>query len=461
MIGEGFNPKHIDSSGRIIITNRNELGHIVLRQTPLQATRNLSFELISTLDHNENGSIEHYWLANMDTTGVPDLSIDYGERVNISVKAIHFRKSGNLKNQYHTNDGQWETPVKTSSFTIKNLAPGFNTIYFRALINEELVSTEIKLNVTVSTPFYLTFWFYLLLFISLIAIVILVVRARTHKLKRRQRELETQISEATSEIRVQKESIEEAHNEIKDSISYAKRIQTATLPPKKLVKSYMPNSFILYKPKDIVAGDFYWMEPIEKEGITLFAAADCTGHGVPGAMVSVICNNGLNRSVREKGNRDPGLILDETIRIVEEEFDKSEEDVKDGMDIALFSLKGKTLKFAGANNPLWVIRKGTKEIEVYKGNKQLIGKFDKPTPFETTTVELNEGDTFYVFSDGYAEQFGGEQNKKFKSVNFKMLLLSIQDQSMSDQRDALERAFSAWQGDMDQVDDVCVIGVRI
>lgn len=208
------------------------------------------------------------------------------------------------------------------------------------------------------------------------------------------------------------------------------------------------------------------MEPLESlnganDTTTLFAAADCTGHGVPGAMVSVICNNGLNRSVRQKGQVEPGKILDETRAIVLSEFEKSEEDVKDGMDIALCSLTGRTLKFAGANNPLWIIRKGSTKLEVIKGNKQPIGKFDNAVPFTTHSVELEEGDTFYVFSDGFADQFGGEQNQKFKSINFKKLLLSIQDQNMDEQRITLDKAFTDWQGDMDQVDDVCVIGVRV
>jgi len=163
-----------------------------------------------------------------------------------------------------------------------------------------------------------------------------------------------QLQTKNDEIVHQKELVDEKNKEITDSIQYAKRIQNAILPPAKLVKEYLQESFILYKPKDIVAGDFYRME--HKEGRVLFAAADCTGHGVPGAMVSVVCNNGLNRSVREYGLTDPGEILNKTREIVIAEFEKSEDEVKDGMDIALCSLEGSTLKYAGANNPLWIIR---------------------------------------------------------------------------------------------------------
>jgi serine phosphatase RsbU (regulator of sigma subunit) len=266
------------------------------------------------------------------------------------------------------------------------------------------------------------------------------------------------------EVETQKEVVELAHSELEeknqeitDSIQYAKRIQNAILPPLKLVKEYLQESFILYKPKDIVAGDFYWLE--HKEDKILFAAADCTGHGVPGAMVSVICNNGLNRSVREYGLTDPGEILNKTREIVIAEFEKSEEEVKDGMDIALCSLEGSILKYAGANNPLWIIRNG--EIIETKADKQPIGKFDELLPYTTHTFELQKGDSIYIFSDGYADQFGGEKGKKFKAANFKKLLLSIQNESIEQQKELINESFEEWKGDLEQLDDVCVIGVRI
>ncbi|MBD3637865.1 MAG: SpoIIE family protein phosphatase [Crocinitomicaceae bacterium] len=310
--------------------------------------------------------------------------------------------------------------------------------------------------------------------------------------------LEKEVQERTREIREQKEKIEEVHQEITDSISYAKRIQSAILPPQKLVRKYLPESFILYKPKDIVAGDFYWMETTDDA--VLFAAADCTGHGVPGAMVSVVCNNGLNRSVREYGLTDPGKILDKTREIVIQEFAKSEEEVKDGMDIALCSLRlrsdyneqleqnneesdrglsgiephheqdddmpsrglsGVEVHFAGAHNPLWIIRKGATEVEEVKGNKQPIGKFDKSVDFETHVIELAKGDTIYLFSDGFSDQFGGEKGKKFKAKNFKKLLLSVCDKPMDDQQRIIDESFEEWRGTLEQLDDVCVIGVRI
>ena len=267
------------------------------------------------------------------------------------------------------------------------------------------------------------------------------------------------IEEQKMEVDKAYNHLEEKNNEIMDSIRYAKRIQSAILPPQKLVKQYLPKSFILYKPKDVVAGDFYWME--HKEGKVLFAAADCTGHGVPGAMVSVVCHNALNRSVREHNLTEPGKILDKTREIVIEEFAKSNEEVKDGMDIALCALQGNILQYAGAHNPLWIVRKGAEEVEEIKANKEPIGNFDSPQPYATHTFELQKGDSIYIFSDSYVDQFGGKKRKKFKAKAFRELLLSIQDKNMEEQCSLIDEAFEEWKGKLEQIDDVCVIGVKI
>jgi serine phosphatase RsbU (regulator of sigma subunit) len=316
-------------------------------------------------------------------------------------------------------------------------------------------------------------------------------------LENEKNKLEQRVIDRTTEVVAQKELVEEKNKEITDSIQYAKRIQNAILPPAKLVKEYLQESFILYKPKDIVAGDFYWMESPsptlpkgkgvsppsgESEGaIILFAAADCTGHGVPGAMVSVVCNNGLNRSVREYGLTDPGEILNKTREIVIAEFEKSEDEVKDGMDIALCSLQGNTLKYAGANNPLWIIRPRHSALDAEsqneetigqasnddyelletKANKQPIGKFDELLPYTTHTFELQKGDSIYIFSDGYVDQFGGKKGKKFKAAAFRTLLLSIQNKTMDKQQQIINTTFEDWKGNLEQIDDVCIIGVRI
>ena len=276
------------------------------------------------------------------------------------------------------------------------------------------------------------------------------------------------ISKQKQEVEFQKDLVEEKNKEIIDSINYAKRLQEAILPPKRIVQSYLSNSFILYKPKDIVAGDFYWMETVGDS--VYFAAADCTGHGVPGAMVSVVCSNALSKALIEENITDPGKILDRTRELVIERFGQSEEDIKDGMDIALVSLaqdeRGSesekyVVHFAGANNPLWIIRNGADEVEEIKADKQPIGKYAAEKPFTTHEVKLNPGDSIYIFSDGYQDQFGGDKGKKYKTGRMKKFLLSIRDQDMQTQRELLNEEFENWKGGLEQLDDVCLIGVRI
>lgn len=271
----------------------------------------------------------------------------------------------------------------------------------------------------------------------------------------------TELDLKKQQIEQQKEIVEEKNKEILDSIAYAKRIQAAILPSARVINEALPDHFIFYQPKDIVAGDFYWLE--KRDGKILVAAADCTGHGVPGAMVSVICNNGLNRSVREHGLTDPGKILDKTREIILAEFEKSDEEVKDGMDISLCSISPDTLSlsWAGANNPLWILRAEWNEIEEIRPNKQPIGKFAENKPFTTHEVSLKKGDVIYLFTDGYADQFGGEKNKKFKYSRLKELLLEINKEPLAVQADILNRRFKSWKGEMEQTDDICVVGIRI
>ncbi|WP_343636418.1 tetratricopeptide repeat protein [Fluviicola sp.] len=257
--------------------------------------------------------------------------------------------------------------------------------------------------------------------------------------------------------------VEEKNHEILDSINYAKRIQTAILPSSQLRERVLPEHFVLYEPKDIVAGDFYWLE--ETKDSIIFAVADCTGHGVPGAMMSVVCHNALNRSVKEFGLRDPGLILDKTREFIVDELSKEEEDIEisDGMDISLCTWNKSThqITWAGANNPLWIWKKESSEIVEIKPNKQPIGKHFDMKPFTTHVVELEKGDRIYLITDGYADQFGGPESKKFKAKNLKNLLVQISHEQIARQIDSLRTTFFNWKGDLEQIDDVCIMGIEI
>jgi len=290
-------------------------------------------------------------------------------------------------------------------------------------------------------------------------IIVTILGALAYRSYRLKNKANATILAQKEEIEEQHQVLEEQHQEITDSINYAKRIQDAILPPLKLVKGYMPDSFILYKPKDIVAGDFYWMEGINN--LIIFAAADCTGHGVPGAMVSVVCHNAMNRAVKEFMLIKPNEILDKTREIVLETFEKSDEDVNDGMDIALCSIntESKKLNFAGANNGLYLIRNN--EVTQIKPDKQPIGNYKDAKPFTNHEMDLQKGDVIYAFSDGYPDQFGGPKGKKFMYKPFRNLLLDIHQKPMDDQHNILMNAFEEWRGELEQIDDVCVIGVRI
>ncbi len=260
-------------------------------------------------------------------------------------------------------------------------------------------------------------------------------------------------------IEKQKVIVEETNREIVDSINYAKRLQDAILPPHETLQAVFQNFFIYYQPKDIVAGDFYWMEEIKGE--TFFAVADCTGHGVPGSIVSVVCSNAINRAVKEFELKEPAQILDKVTDLVIETFDKSGEEVKDGMDISFikFNKDFTEIAWAGANNPLWIIRNN--ELIETKADKQPIGKFAERSPFTNHKITLQKNDTLYLFTDGYADQFGGEKGKKFKSGNLKQLLLSIQNKTMEEQKKYIIESFENWKGNLEQVDDVCIMGIRV
>ncbi|MBK7129976.1 MAG: SpoIIE family protein phosphatase [Crocinitomicaceae bacterium] len=268
--------------------------------------------------------------------------------------------------------------------------------------------------------------------------------------------------------------IEHKKKEIIDSITYAKRIQEAILLPPDLVKNHLSDSFILFKPKDIVAGDFYWVtelmsekksEQKKSEKIIIAAVADCTGHGVPGAMVSVVCHNALNAAVGEYHLTEPAAILDKTRELVTAQFSKSSTDVKDGMDISLITIKNIDEKifvqYAGANNPLWYIPKKSRILEEIKSDKQPVGKSAVSKPFTSHSLTLEKGDLIYIFSDGFADQFGGVRGKKYKYQPLKELLEKNQSLAMAAQQQSIEIEFENWKRDLEQVDDVCILGIRL
>lgn len=284
-----------------------------------------------------------------------------------------------------------------------------------------------------------------------------------------ERILEQKVKERTEEVVLQRDEnerqrlkLEDLYKAVTASIRYAKRLQNSILPPKDTIYSICPSSFVLYKPKDIVSGDFYWFENFHEK--KFFAAVDCTGHGVPGAFMSLVGANGLNTTIKQNKIFEPAKILDHLNQYVAQSLNKSHEEnqIRDGMDIALCTVDYEKMElvYAGANNPLYLIRNN--EFIIVRPDKFAIGSFEPGTKnYSQHTIPLEKGDVLYVFSDGYADQFGGEKGKKFLYNRFREHLLSVHQEPMEKQNEYLTKTMEEWQGQYEQVDDILVIGVRI
>lgn len=283
-----------------------------------------------------------------------------------------------------------------------------------------------------------------------------------------ERSLEQKVIERTEEIVRQKEEIEvknieleNLYKQVTDSIHYAKRIQEAILPSQEYINEVLPNNFVYYVPKDIVSGDFYWI--VKKQQIVYFATIDCTGHGVPGAFMSLVGHNILKDIINNTSLNKPAEIMnalrDGVIKALHAENNK---DTKDGMDMTLCCINYETLElqYSAAFNPLYLVRNN--ELKQYEANKFPIGKFiGEKQPFTNHTLQLQKGDQLYLFSDGYADQFGGPKGKKFMVGNFRKILLSISNQPINEQKNILHNTFINWQNTQEQVDDVLVMGLKI
>ncbi|MES2515508.1 MAG: SpoIIE family protein phosphatase [Bacteroidota bacterium] len=279
------------------------------------------------------------------------------------------------------------------------------------------------------------------------------------------------IQKQKKEVEFQKEIIEIKNKDVMDSIHYAKYIQGSMLPSDKTMQSLFSENFVLYKPKDVVAGDFYWTDTIHNNPV--IAVGDCTGHGVPGAMVSIVACNALNRAINEFKLTNPALIFDKVNQLMQETFSKSDYEVNDGMDAVLcvFDKEQKKMHIAAANNPIWVVSPPSITTDLWKepwqlsqisADKQPIGKFKEETKsFELKTINVGAGEMIYLFSDGYADQFGGPKGKKFKYKQMQDLLVSIASMPAGEQKLILDNTIESWRGTLDQVDDILIIGIRI
>ena len=356
--------------------------------------------------------------------------------------------------------GNW---VKNEHIDYSDLKEGYYTFYLKAKDNLGNISDPISLSFIILPPWYRTIWSYLAYTGFVVCSIILLIHLNTKRLKEANIKLENNIKERTKTILEQKQELQHKNTEITDSINYAKRIQFSILPSVSEIKEVWKNLFIFYQPKDIVSGDFYWFKKINDYEF-LIASADCTGHGVPGGFMSMICSGALKDASRI--SHKPGEILFHANNSVKDSLSQGQiiGGSKDGMEIALLHLniQTKTIIYAGANRFLWVLKKDAMDIEDIKPTK---GSIASTTEYNFTYQEhkfnLSPGDQLYMSTDGFPDQFGGSGNKKYMTKNFKKLIMSISKKDVIEQELILKNTINTWMRDTEQVDDLLVIGIRL
>ncbi|MBI5539827.1 MAG: SpoIIE family protein phosphatase [Bacteroidia bacterium] len=418
-------------------------------------------------------------------------------------------------------DHQWSPPTSEKKATYSNLPSGKYTFKVISINENGIKSTEIaQFHFEIETPWWEQIWFRILAFLFLIFIILVIIKLREQKLIKAKVLLENTVNERTAEVvkqrdeiliknqtlnqqkeeitaqrdeiesqrdeilaqrdlvTIQKEQIEEIHNEISQSIDYATRLQTAILPDINQIKQYISDCFVIYKPKDKVSGDFYWFAKVENN--LIITVADCTGHGVPGAFMSMLGSSLLREIVIKEYITQPAIILrrlrKEIINILKQKGESGEQ--KDGMDMSLITINIDTLdmQFAGANNPIYIIKKSENEelstsdfsegmpsAQLYelKGDKMPVAIHERMDSFNNTNIQIKKGDYIYLFSDGFADQFGGPKGKKFMYKQFKELLLSVSQKPMHEQKTIITNSLTNWIGNGEQVDDITLIGIKI
>jgi len=361
-------------------------------------------------------------------------------------------------------DDDWSPLTTNTEANFSNITPGKTyTFKVKAVNSNGIWSNEIvEFKFTINPPWWQTWWFYTLSILIAVLGVYSFINYRTAQLAKEKKVLEEKVTERTAELKDANEKLSVAFTDIKDSINYAKKIQEAILPLEEEIKKALPQSLVLFKPRDVVSGDFYWFN--KKDEKIYIAAVDCTGHGVPGAFMSMIGSSLLNEIVSKKGQHDAASILKKLHQGVRKSLkqDRDTYESKDGMDLALsvIDTTTNTLQYAGAKRPLFVFKDN--QFEEIKADKQSIGGVQIEDTFEFTNhnYRLQKGDTFYMFTDGYVDQFGGENSKKFSTKRLRELLADIQPLPMKEQYVKLDETIEKWRRDNEQVDDILIIGIR-
>jgi serine phosphatase RsbU (regulator of sigma subunit) len=373
---------------------------------------------------------------------------------------------------------KWSRWSSENQIELNNLHEGEYVLHVKAINVYGTESKEALFRFTILPPWYRTWWAYVIYGLLGILIIFITIKIAVYRLKQNTIRLEKIVKDRTIEIENKNLELQGQHDqilhqklEITDSINYAKRIQEAILPIKKEIKNVFPDSFVLFKPKDIVSGDFYWFS--HHNQLSIFICADCTGHGVPGAFMSMICTDRINHTVLEKKIISPSALLKEVNQGIKRSLKQENESdlkTKDGMDNAVCSFNHQTneLIYAGANRPLWLLRRNTNEIIEYKPTKMAVGGFTpEDQHFDETVIKIEKGDIVYLSTDGYADQFGGAKGKKLMVKTFKEILVQYSSLPFEEQHNKLDKFIEDWRNTkskdnehIEQVDDMCIIGIR-
>ncbi len=461
---------HIGEKKGLLVINYN--ANRFLHQLSLYNNSKSTFLLVNNTGSILSGPPEFKKFAMLKEDSKEDLSFYFPQLG----KALRKNKNGFLKNKNGFFVFKTVNLYNHSDYNLYknrvNLSKGEKDWFIIYCLDKKSINQNLK---PVDINCYLFMLFATIINIC-ISVAFYYLRNReisyVEQLKFLNENLEESIVKRTKQLSQTKVLLEEKVKALTSSIRYAKKVQETILPQKKMIKGYFPNSFILYMPKDIVAGDFYWMEPFQEvnnpnQELIIFAVADCTGHGVPGAMASMVCFNALNKVVKQERIYQPSVILDHVALLVEEAFCQGEDALSDGMDVSLccLNLKTNVLQWSGANNPLWIIRisEDKSELIEYKADRQAIGKLEgHRKKFTNHEIQLKKGDLVYLFSDGLQDQFNGITNQKLKKVGLKELMKKVSKiENMNEQREYLRGFIREWKGDSMQIDDICIVGLKL
>lgn len=389
--------------------------------------------------------------------------------INLTFAALEFTQP--TKNSYkvmvENYDTEWRSVTTSNNLTLSNLMPGRYKLRIMASNNDFTWNNQpLELPIYITPPLWMTKYAYAFYLLLLIFVIQMVINYRIRHYKRANRSLEEKNIDK-HKIEEQREILSRINQNLTDSINYATRIQAAMIPTEKVIRTVIPDAFVYFRPKDLVSGDFYWMH--QRDGKIFIAVVDCTGHGVPGAFMSIIGIDLLRNIVSGQKVDDPSQILrklsielDQTLRKNDSNL-LEPDSVNDGMDISICVIDRdkKEIRFAGAVNGIYIIRED--KLESYKGDRIAIGRIvDGRVPDYTThIISATEGDMVYMFSDGYVDQFGGPDNKKFKHLRFRHLLLNIHKLNADDQKSILHQKMEEWRGESEQIDDILVLGFRV